>query len=181
MVVMDSTTLLLLFFPSANPPLDETHKPVTRCKERIEYLLQSLTKAGIKVMVPTPVLSELLVQAGPDKAKLVAEMNGAYAFRIEPFDTRAAIEVAHLTDADLQSGKPLNQDQTKAKVKYDRQIVAIAKVNGVATIYSDDRGVAKRAEANGMTCIRTADLPLPPEDPQQKLELESPTVQSPDS
>jgi predicted nucleic acid-binding protein len=177
MVVMDSTTLLLLFFPSASPPIDlTTGAPVAKCKDRIDYLLQNLSEAGIKVMVPTPVLSELLVKVGPDKAKVLSEIHGAYAFKVEPFDTRAAIEVAHLTDSDLQSGKRLSGAQTYAKVKYDRQIIAIAKVNGITTIYSDDGGVAKRAVANGMQCVSTADLPLPPEDPQQQFALDQPAT-----
>ena len=172
MVVMDSTVLLLLFQPSAKPPLDPaTDAPVTRCKERIDLLLQQLSEAGVQVMIPTPVLSELLVAAGPDKARMLREIENAYAFKIQPFDTMAAIEVAMLTDPDLQAGKPLTLDETKAKVKYDRQIIAIAKVNNVKTLYSDDINLGKKAEANGITVITTAQLPLPPEPPQTRLSL----------
>lgn len=55
MVAMDATTLLLLLFPSAPPPLDPATKlPVEKCKERVELLLENLSKAGIKVVIPTP-------------------------------------------------------------------------------------------------------------------------------
>lgn len=170
MVVIDATVLMLLFHPDARPPIDpETGEPVARCKERIELLLQNLSEGGIKIMVPTPVLSELLVRAGKEKARILSEIHGAYAFTIQPFDARAAIEVAFLTDEDLQSGRKLSDIETKAKVKYDRQIIAIAKVNGVKTIYTDDRQLASRAAAQGIQSVSTADLPLPEEHPQHDL------------
>lgn len=170
MVVMDATTLLLLFYPSANPPVDEeTGQPLEKCKERIELLLQNLSEAGIQILIPTPVLSEILVTTGPDKARVLNEVNNTFVFRIQPFDEVAAVEVAMLTDADLQSNKRMSKNETVAKVKYDRQIIAIAKTNGVKTIYSDDNGLAKRGRANGITVIRTSDLPLPPEPPQAEL------------
>lgn len=176
MVVMDSTTLLLLLYPLANAPLDpSTNAPVTKCKERIELLLQNLSQAGIQVMVPTPVLSEVLVAAGADKARILNEISSAYAFKVQPFDALAAVEVAMLTDVDLQSNKRLTADQKKAKVKFDRQIIAMAKVSGVKTIYSDDGPLGRKAAANGIAVMKTADLPLPPEDPQTTLDLKEPT------
>lgn len=170
MVVMDATILMLLFHPTASPPKDEaTGQPLTKCKERIELLLQNLSQASIQVMVPTPVLSEILVTSGADKARILGEINNSYAFKIQPFDALAAVEVAMLTDLDLQSNKQLSEDETKAKVKYDRQIIAIAKVNGVKTIYSDDGRLGKKAASNGITVVKTSDLPLPPEPPQTEL------------
>ncbi|KAF1712442.1 hypothetical protein CSC70_02665 [Pseudoxanthomonas kalamensis DSM 18571] len=170
MVVMDATTLLLLFYPSAKPPIDETTKqPLEKCRERIELRLQNLSEASIQILVPTPVLSEILVTTGTDKARVLNEINNTYAFRIQPFDEMAAIEVAMLTDADLQSNKRLPKTETIAKVKYDRQIIAIAKVNGVKTIYSDDKGLTKVARANGITVIKASELPLPPEPPQADM------------
>ena len=170
MVVLDATALLMLFYPTASPPIDEsTGQPVTKCKERIELLLQHLSQANIQVMVPTPVLSEVLVTTGAEKARVLNEINNTYAFRVQPFDVLAAVEVAMLTDGDLQSNRMLTRNETIAKVKYDRQIVAIAKVAGVKTIYSDDKSLGARAMANGITVIKTADLPLPAEPPQTEL------------
>lgn len=170
MVVMDSTVLLLLFYPDASPPIDEaTGEPLTKCKERIELLLQNLSKANIQILIPTPVLSEILVVSGPNKARVLNEINNTYAFRIQPFDEMAAVEVAMMTESDLQSNKRLSKNETKAKVKYDRQIIAIAKVNGVKTIYSDDKALGKKAKANGLTVIQTSEIPLPPEPPQHEL------------
>jgi hypothetical protein len=180
MVVMDSAILLLLFHPTAKPPLDATTgKPVEKCQERIEYLLENLSKAALKVMIPTPVLSEILVKAGADKSRILDEITNSHAFKIQPFDEIAAIEVAMLTDADLQSGKTLTDVETKAKVKFDRQIVGIAKVAGVKTIYTDDGGLAKRAAANGMTAVSIAELPMRPLPPQTEIVFpEAPKVEA---
>ena len=95
------------------------------------------------------------------------EITNAYSFSIEVFDVKAAVEVALLTDSDLLSGNKLSETETKAKVKYDRQIVAIAKVNGAETIYSDDKKLATLAKRNGIKTVKVAELPLPPEDDQQ--------------
>lgn len=48
------------------------------------------------------------------------------------------------------------------KVKFDRQIAAIAKVEDVTTTYSDDTELRKYAESAGMQAIETEQLPLPP-------------------
>lgn len=116
MVVMDATTLMLLFQPNSSPPNDPvTGKPLEKCKERIELLLQGLSQASIKVLIPTPVLSEILVASGPDKARILGEINNAFAFQVQPFDQAAAIEVAMLTDTDLQSQKKIDSSRNESK------------------------------------------------------------------
>jgi hypothetical protein len=47
-------------------------------------------------------------------------------------------------------------------VKFDRQIVAIALVNGVQTIYSSDEDIAKYAKARGIAVTKLWELALPP-------------------
>jgi hypothetical protein len=47
MVLIDATTLLLLLDPDARPPRDPaTKKPLENCKERIEFLIETLSEAG---------------------------------------------------------------------------------------------------------------------------------------
>ncbi|WP_139225041.1 hypothetical protein [Dokdonella immobilis] len=169
---MDATVLLLLLFPTASPPIDpNTGAAVTRCPERIDLLLQNLSKGHIKVMIPTPVLGELLVKAGPQKAKIISDISSSSAFQVQPFDQLAAIELAEILDGNSGSVKPLTPTETKAKVKFDRQIIAIAKVAQVKTIYTDDGGLRNTAEKNGIVCVSTHELPLPPEPPQRTLNL----------
>jgi hypothetical protein len=66
--------------------------------------------------------------------------------------TRAAIEAG---------GKRGKAKGPWSKVKVDRQIVAIAKVHGAETIYSDDGDVRSLGEDSGIAVTRIVDLPVP--------------------
>lgn len=171
MVLFDSTTLLLLLHPLTSAPLDRnTGKPVSDSQKRIDHLVKLLDKQGSKIIIPTPALSEILVRAekaGPD---YLAKLTSSAVFKIVAFDIRAAVEVAAMTRADILAGdKKGGSEKTWTQIKYDRQIVAIAKVEQVTDIYTDDEGVAKFARKKGINVIGIGDLPLPPEDPQTKM------------
>lgn len=56
-------------------------------------------------------------------------------------------------------------------MKYDRQIVAIARVLQAPVIYSDDQGIRAIAKEAGITVVGIADLPLPPKIAQRELEF----------
>ncbi len=175
MAIFDATFLVLLLDPEANPPIDpETGQPVTYAKERVEYLIKIMEQTGGKVVVPTPALSEYLVKAdvaGPVRLQMMEKRS---VFQIASFDKRAAVELAALTREALKDDKFGGVDEPWQKVKLDRQIVAIAKVAGEKEIYSDDTGIRKFAKQAGIKPIRAADLDLPPEDAQRKLDLSSP-------
>ena len=143
MVVIDSTIVLLILRPGTLVPNGSDGSPVSR-QDRIDYLVQRLSKAKSKIIIPTPVLSEALVKAGPAASQKVIEELQKYAvFSIEPFDTRAALEVAAMSREALASGNKKGKSTAPwQKVKFDRQIVAIAKVHGVSEIYSDDSDIA---------------------------------------
>ncbi|MHB8885990.1 MAG: type II toxin-antitoxin system VapC family toxin [Methylovirgula sp.] len=102
--------------------------------------------------------------------QIIEHLQKYAVFSIEPFDTRAAIEVAAMSrDAAASGNKRGNSNATWAKVKYDRQIVAIAKVNGATSIYSDDRDIATLAKTAKISVVSLADLPLPPQNAQLDL------------
>jgi len=174
MVVFDATTLLFLLDPEAKAPTDpETGEPISRVNDRITFLIGELEKRKEKIIVPTPALSELLVhadQAGPDYLDI---LNRHAAFKIADFDQRAAVEVAAATREALAGGdKRGGSDSSWGKVKFDRQIIAIARVEGATTIYSDDSDITRFAKHFGIAVVRVGDLPLPPEHPQQSLSLD---------
>ena len=169
MVVIDTAILLFILQPNARAPLGDDDQPIPKCRERVELLLKDLSDAAIRVVVPTPVLAELLVSVGPGKAQLLGQINQSTAFSVAAFDQIAAIECACLNDPTL--AKKLGPKDTKAKVKFDRQILAIAKVAGAHTLYTDDKRLIARATANGLKTVRMQDLPVPPEPPQGELEL----------
>ena len=58
--------------------------------------------------------------------------------------------------------KRIRQDQTYAKLKYDRQIVAIAKSRGIREIYTNDPDIVTLAKKYEIGTIGIADMPLPP-------------------
>jgi hypothetical protein len=117
-------------------------------------------------------ISELVWLAGKAGPNYVSVFNKhGSVFRIADFDQRAAIELAMMNAADKgkTGGIRAGSTASMAKVKFDRQIVAIAKVNKVATIYSDDEDLRTFAEANNIEVVRLLEMPLPPSDSQPDL------------
>jgi predicted nucleic acid-binding protein len=162
MVLFDATALSLLLHPEAKPPVDRSGKPVSQARERIELLVETLDEKRTKVIIPTPALAELLVIAGPAGPKYLNELNSRSCFRIVEFDQRAAIEAAIEIRRAIDSGdKKEGSEATWGKVKFDRQIVAIAKVENATAIYSDDEDVSRYAQAVGIQAIGTESLPFP--------------------
>ena len=169
MVVFDSAVLLLFVDPNAKSDIDQAAK-------RIEYLIETLSADRERIIIPTPVLSEILVHVGAALQGYLDALNGSAAFRIAPFDQKAAVECAlAIKDALDRGGWRVDASDpgaTRGKVKFDRQIVAIAKVEGAHTIYTDDDDVIGYAGQAGLKARRTAELDLPPEDPQHSLDFD---------
>lgn len=163
MAVFDSAILLLLLEPSAKAPIDtQTGLPFVDAKDRVEALVKSLKERGEAVLVPTPVLSEVLVQAGAAVPSYLEILGNTSRFRIAPFDQRAAIELAEMTrravaQGDLRAGA----DVTRAQLRFDRQILAIAKAQDETHVYTDDGNMRRFAENEGLEVKGIGDLPLP--------------------
>lgn len=171
MIVFDASILLLLLEPDARPPIDpRTGLPVEHCRERLDYLITTFERQRQKVLVPTPALSEILVRAGSAGPAYLDILNGSARFRIVPFDTRAAVELAAITrDAIVAGDKRSGSTAPWAKLKFDRQIIAITRVEGAEVIYSDDEEIARLGQPLGIEVIGIADIPLPPSEAQSGL------------
>src|ERR1700677_2641031 len=169
MVIFDASVLMFVF--DATTPSSVDH-----AKERVEYLIERLSEDGEKIVIPTPALSECLVYAGTAGPEYLAIVGRQSCFHIASFDERAAVEAAFATYLARQRGqkKGGNPAASKTKIKFDRQIVAIARVEGATAIYSDDSDLCGYAREAGMEAFTLADLPLPPEDPQAVLPLSPP-------
>ena len=170
MVVFDASILLFVFD-------ENVRASVPKAKERVEYLIATLSKAGETIIIPTPALSECLVhagQAGPEYLNILGKQS---CFRVASFDQRAALEAAIRTYEARQRGQPKggNPEAAKAKIKFDRMIVAIATVEGATAVYSDDVDVIGYAREAGMKAYRLSDLPDPPEDPQTAMQFDEPS------
>jgi len=98
-------------------------------------------------------------------------LGDSWRFQLVPFDARAAIETAELVAA-IKSNK--DQWDRWAKVKFDIQIVATARAEGVSVIYSDDQDIERYARRFDIRVIRICDLPMPP--PEEAKPIDSGSV-----
>jgi len=136
MVLFDTNVLCLLLHPDAHIPNDPASgKPIEQPQERVNYLRDRRQDAGVRIVIPAPVLAEFLTIAAPD---YMLQITQSMWFEVAPFDQRAAVESAVALKRSLKSekGKKLGSTSSWQKIKVDRQIVAIAKVYGVTTVYS---------------------------------------------
>lgn len=87
-------------------------------------------------------------------------LRNRYKFVIMPFGIKAAIEASELIA--LLVAETKQPGETWAKVKFDVQIVAMAKAEESLTmLYADDKGVVKNAKRLNIPVTRICDLPLP--------------------
>jgi predicted nucleic acid-binding protein len=174
MALFDADFLGLLLHPNPRAPLDpSTGKPVTRFKERVEHLVSTLEKLREKILIPTPALSEFLAIAADRGSDYLAELTSNTCFEVVPFDQVAAVEAAVTAyQAKLRGGKKAGSSATWAKIKFDRQIVAIAKVRGVSEIYSNDEDIRKAGPRENIRVIPVWGLPEPPPEQTDLFEEE---------
>ena len=161
-VAMDASVLTFVLRPEAAGPAG-----VDRLADRVRHLISELTKANATVVIPTPALAEVLVQAGAAGPALLSNLERGRVFRVAPFDQIAAVEHAALVEQRLSTNTKLSRTE-RAKAKFDEQIVAIATVTRAEIIYSDDADIRKLV-VGGRKVLGLADLPLPPQDAQGNL------------
>ena len=155
------------------PLLDPATKVDPSLKAKLLYLVEQISEAGDRIIIPTPALSELLIGAGAAMGEYINILNGSRCFRIAPFDQRAAIELAAWHSSAISAGdKRDGSTEPWQKVNFDKQIVAIAKVEGVGVIYSHDTDIYRHAAKIGIKVLTLADLVEPPMTAQIELELD---------
>lgn len=170
-VAFDANILVYLFDENANAPTSKTTGlPVERCRERVEYLIATLQREKTKIIIPTPSLAESLVRAHDGAPERLSIIKRSKHFRISPFDERAAVEYAAMQVERRRNGTK-SEAPSKAKAKFDDQIVAIAAIEGATVIYSDD-GDIKKLAGSKFEVLGIEDLLLPPEDDQQSFVFE---------
>ena len=166
-VVLDAEVLQLLLRPAhAAPPRDPaTGEEVAAWRARLGELVARLEEDRSSVVIPTPVLATLLVRAGRATDALLRRIEARRAFQVQAFDIRAAVEAAAMAREDVEARAP------SAATERARQIVAIARVNGAARIYSDDEAIRALGLRHGLDVVGLAELPLPA---QGRLDLGDP-------
>lgn len=134
---------------------------------RAQELLRILTDEKAIILIPAPVLSEILLRVPPEEHGRVTNMITA-RFRVPPFDAACAAIAAQIRQRLLSEGefKKIQATSTREAIKFDIQILAIAKLHGAKTVYSEDRGLANAAKVLG-GAVRVS--PMPPIGPQGTL------------
>ena len=158
-VAFDASFLVFLFNRRAG-------SSVQRAAERVDGLIESLSDKRAKIIIPTPALTEVLMAGKFTVQVYIETLKKFAAFQIRAYDERAAIELA----ARYVSTKKTNKNRAKQapwnKVKFDRQIVAIAKIQGASAVYSDDEQVREFAIECGMDAYGLADVSIPSKQPK---------------
>ncbi len=113
-------------------------------------LIAALSAEKATVVIPTPVLAEVLTHA-PDAAQTYMEqINKCVCFQVRPFDDKASIELAQLLGKSVANMRDI--------LRFDRQIVAIAKVCGASVLYAGNDQVAEFAAKCGLQALSFKDL-----------------------
>jgi predicted nucleic acid-binding protein len=158
MIAFDTTFLTLMLIPSAQHEIEDA-------RERVEFLISDIHGNGEKILIPTPALSEILIRSGNARNAIIQELTKAAKFVIAPFDLRSALELSLMSDAAIsKADKKAGIKDTWAKVKFDRQIVSIAKTFGARIIYSEDHSLRATADREGLTAYGVCDIKMPKQD-----------------
>ncbi|MFP4146569.1 MAG: hypothetical protein ACLFSI_02520 [Halorhodospira sp.] len=177
-VAVDTSFLVALIDESIDP--DEVipgASPGTMAP-RINYFRRKAEENGQRVIIPAPALSEFLVGAACAAPYYLQELGRYQAFRVASFDELAAVELAEMEQqAGASWGRrrgPLPDDRNMAKVNFDRQIVAIARVHEVSQVIAADGDIYRLCtRKDDPQVVHPTELPLPA---QQSLDLPDPSA-----
>lgn len=156
LVCFDSNCLAILFDSAATNPANRYGTPIDHARER---LLEFIRLKNPTILVPTVQYFELFMISSIDKNQLDSQLYSNKTYVLQPFDFRAASMMADIEKE--TRGKRLTRDDTMAKIKFDRQILSIAKVHGVEVAFSTDNGFFIDAERYNVNAQCPGMLPLP--------------------
>jgi rRNA-processing protein FCF1 len=88
-VVFDSTFLIDLFNP----------KVTGDQRAALDHLITGLSKSGVRILIPSPCLTELLIRADKARDQYVQRLSDSSSFEVIAYDRRAATECAILLEA----------------------------------------------------------------------------------
>ncbi|WP_446471080.1 type II toxin-antitoxin system VapC family toxin [Xenorhabdus stockiae] len=161
-------TNVLIYMMKKNNKIDRLFNPVTKTEItypelRAEALLDQIEANGDVIVIPTPVLAEYLlgVIGHNEQEKHIIMIEKMSCFEILPFEEISALECAQLpTLKELR--EMIGKDITASKIKFDRQIVAIAKAFNINEVWTHDSQVFTKCQDIGITVKSLADIsPIP--------------------
>lgn len=174
MIVFDTTVLLPLIDKKAKvPKVKGSNEQVEFVHERLEEFIRSLDKTREDLLIPSPVLAEILVFAQDAQAKYLEIIELSNRIKIAPFGIKAAIECSILFSASYLDRKTkATLKETRARTNFDNQILSIVKAEGAEVIFTADEKLEAKAIKLGIRVQRLEDLPVPDNSKQMGFELE---------
>lgn len=144
---------------------------------RLENLLDTVSKTGGRVVLPTPAISELLVRAEEGGSAWLSAVQRRSSVLVAAFDIRAAAECAMIHRSAVQRGNKrfgTKPGEAYQKIKVDRQIAAIAIVAGADLVVTGDEGLMAVCAHMGLKAKRVEELEFPPSAAQMKIDYQAP-------
>ena len=163
-IIIDTNILVQVF--SGNPKSEQVYTDpnngdiVKDINLRAEALVGYISNGKGTVIIPAPVLAEYLI--GIDKEHQITHINminGKSCFEIYSFDEIAAYECANLPT--LQELKQLDLNLIASKIKFDRQIVSIAKASNIDEVWTHDKNIFEICKREGIVVKSLADISVP--------------------
>ena len=154
LVAFDTSFLIMIF--------DSRYGSRGALDPRLSHLLMTLEKDKSTIIIPAPALSEVLIGAGEAAPRYLSIINASSRFKVAPFAERAAVEAASAHREAIKTGDKKEGSSSWDKVKYDRQVVSIAIVEGASIIYSNDKDIRRLVSGTSIEVFRLEDLPEPP-------------------
>lgn len=140
---------------------DDAHPDDADKVKSARALLRYLDERKKIILLPTPVITECLWPVEVHAREPV--LNVINQFMIGAFDLAASVKCAEMMHAITPAEKRFKKEReiTKAQMKFDFMIAAIAIVNEAECIYSEDEGL--KTFCDGHINV----LPIPPDIPEQ--------------
>ncbi|PRN02193.1 nuclease [Pseudomonas sp. LLC-1] len=162
MVILDTNALVLFFGKRLS----------TEDNLRMQGLFLDLRKKRESIGIPAQVWAEFLDQAGTTEISATQNIFKSNAFRLLPYDLRAAMETVEVVKAGRNARKSAKgEKRPRHSVKVDWQIIAVAKANGARLLITNDADMRLEAERSGVRCMCIGDLPMPDHLRQHNLDL----------
>lgn len=164
MIVVDTVFLVLMIDPGSTQGNGRA--------EKVRHFVEELSKTNAVVMIPSPVIAELVAGRAQKIEEVVENLRRLKGFTVQPFDEVIAIETGERIAFHQASLKPHDRAQHwKVAMKYDAMIAATAIVRGASELYTDDANLGKYLIGSSVTLRMIDDLPSPPEDPQRRFDI----------
>lgn len=168
-ICIDSNYFAVLIDQATGDIRDRNNNVIEFARERLLHFIKENTA---EIILPSPVYSELLLISSVTADLLDKYLGNNGRFITCPYDVRSARILAEVEKPELTKGnKRSDRTETMARLKFDRQILSIAKRNNTEVIITSDKGFIKDACRYDLKTMCATEMELPPNIVQPKLNL----------